>query len=58
MASRDTLIHAVQKDRESAGCPFAGPFISIRLDCVPRTIEHTVHRIRLLWKHELKDLKS
>jgi len=51
MASRDTLIHAVQEDRESAGWPFAGPFISIRFDCVPRTIEHTVHRIRLLWKH-------
>jgi hypothetical protein len=58
MASRDTLIHAVQEDRESAGRPFCWPFISTRLECVPRIIEHTVHRIRLLWKHELKDLKS
>jgi len=31
--------------------------IAIRLDCVPRTIERKVSRIRLLWKHELKDLQ-
>lgn len=30
--------------------------IAGRLDCVPRTIERKVSRIRLLWKHELKDL--
>jgi RNA polymerase sigma factor (sigma-70 family) len=30
--------------------------IAARLDCVPRTIERKVSRIRLLWKHELKDL--
>ena len=30
--------------------------IATRLDCVPRTIERKVSRIRLLWKHE-KDLK-
>jgi len=29
--------------------------IAARLDCVPRTIERKVSRIRLLWKHELKD---
>jgi RNA polymerase sigma factor (sigma-70 family) len=31
--------------------------IAARLDCVPRTIERTVRRIRLLWKHELEDLE-
>jgi RNA polymerase sigma factor (sigma-70 family) len=31
--------------------------IATRLDCVPRTIERKVSRIRMLWKHELKDLK-
>jgi RNA polymerase sigma factor (sigma-70 family) len=31
--------------------------IAARLDCVPRTIERKVRRIRLLWKHELKDLE-
>ncbi len=31
--------------------------IATRLDCVPRTIERKVRRIRLLWKHELKDLE-
>ena len=31
--------------------------IAVRLDCVPRTIERKVSRIRLLWKHELKDLE-
>jgi RNA polymerase sigma factor (sigma-70 family) len=31
--------------------------IAARLDCVPRTIERKVGRIRLLWKHELKDLE-
>src|SRR6516162_8561989 len=29
--------------------------IAARLDCVPRTIERKVSRIRLLWKHELVD---
>jgi RNA polymerase sigma factor (sigma-70 family) len=28
--------------------------IAARLDCVPRTIERKVKRIRLLWKHELE----
>ena len=28
--------------------------IAARLDCVPRTIERKVSRIRLLWKHELE----
>jgi RNA polymerase sigma factor (sigma-70 family) len=31
--------------------------IAARLDCVPRTVERKVRRIRLLWKHELKDLE-
>jgi DNA-directed RNA polymerase specialized sigma24 family protein len=31
--------------------------IAARLDCVARTIERKVSRIRLLWKHELKDLE-
>jgi hypothetical protein len=31
--------------------------IAARLDCVPCTVERKVRRIRLLWKHELKDLK-
>jgi RNA polymerase sigma factor (sigma-70 family) len=31
--------------------------IASRLDCVPRTVERKVRRIRLLWKHELKDLQ-
>ncbi|HZW29275.1 MAG TPA: ECF-type sigma factor [Isosphaeraceae bacterium] len=29
--------------------------IAARLDCVPRTIERKVSRIRLHWKHELED---
>jgi RNA polymerase sigma factor (sigma-70 family) len=29
--------------------------IAERLDCVPRTIERKVSRIRLLWKHELEN---
>lgn len=29
--------------------------IASRLDCVPRTVERKVSRIRLLWKHELED---
>jgi RNA polymerase sigma factor (sigma-70 family) len=29
--------------------------IAARLDCVPRTIERKVSRIRLLWEHELED---
>ncbi len=32
--------------------------IAARLDCVPRTVERKVSRIRLLWKHELKELES
>jgi RNA polymerase sigma factor (sigma-70 family) len=31
--------------------------IAARLDCVPRTIERKVARIRLLWKKELEDLE-
>jgi RNA polymerase sigma factor (sigma-70 family) len=31
--------------------------IASRLDCVPRTVERKVRRIRLLWKHELQDLE-
>jgi hypothetical protein len=30
--------------------------IATQLDCVPRTIERKMSRIRLLWKHELKEL--
>jgi RNA polymerase sigma factor (sigma-70 family) len=32
--------------------------IAARLDCVPRTIERKVSRIRVLWKHELKGLET
>jgi RNA polymerase sigma factor (sigma-70 family) len=32
--------------------------IATRLDCVPRTVERKVSRIRLLWKHELKEVES
>jgi RNA polymerase sigma factor (sigma-70 family) len=31
--------------------------IADQLDCVPRTIERKLSRIRLLWKHELEDLE-
>jgi RNA polymerase sigma factor (sigma-70 family) len=31
--------------------------IAARLDCVSRTVERKVSRIRLLWKHEVKDHK-
>jgi RNA polymerase sigma factor (sigma-70 family) len=31
--------------------------IAARLDCVPRTVERKVSRIRLLWKHEWEDLE-
>jgi RNA polymerase sigma factor (sigma-70 family) len=31
--------------------------IAALLDCVPRTVERKVRRIRLLWKHELKELE-
>jgi RNA polymerase sigma factor (sigma-70 family) len=31
--------------------------IAARLDCVPRTIERKVRRIRTLWQHELEDLR-
>jgi RNA polymerase sigma factor (sigma-70 family) len=37
---------------------FTNEEIAARLDCVPRTIERKVSRIRLLWKHELKDLEE
>ena len=30
--------------------------IASQLDCVPRTIERKMGRIRLLWKHELKEV--
>jgi RNA polymerase sigma factor (sigma-70 family) len=30
--------------------------IAARLDCVPRTVERKVGRIRLLWKNELQDV--
>ena len=36
---------------------FTNEEIAAKLDCVPRTIERKVSRIRLLWKHELKDLE-
>jgi DNA-directed RNA polymerase specialized sigma24 family protein len=36
---------------------FTNEEIAARLDCVPRTVERKVSRIRLLWKHELKDLE-
>jgi len=36
---------------------FTNEEIAARLDCVPRTIERKVSRIRLLWKHELKELE-
>ena len=31
--------------------------IAARLDCVPRTVERKVRRIRLLWRHELQGLE-
>src|SRR4051794_9030525 len=31
--------------------------IAARLDCVPRTVERKISRIRLLWKHELKGVE-
>jgi RNA polymerase sigma factor (sigma-70 family) len=36
---------------------FTNEEIAVRLDCVTRTVERKVHRIRLLWKHELEDLE-
>jgi RNA polymerase sigma factor (sigma-70 family) len=30
--------------------------IATRVDCVPRTVERKLQRIRLLWKHELQEL--
>ena len=32
--------------------------IAARLDCVPRTVERKVSRIRLLWRHELGDRRQ
>ena len=32
--------------------------IAARLDCVPRTVERKVRRIRLLWKHELEETRT
>jgi len=32
--------------------------IATRLDCVPRTVERKLSRIRLLWKNELKELEA
>jgi RNA polymerase sigma factor (sigma-70 family) len=32
--------------------------IAAKLDCVPRTIERKLSRIRLLWKRELQELES
>lgn len=32
--------------------------IAAKLECVPRTVERKVQRIRLLWKDELKDLET
>ena len=37
---------------------FTNEEIAVRLDCVPRTVERKVGRIRLLWKHELKDIET
>jgi RNA polymerase sigma factor (sigma-70 family) len=37
---------------------FTNEEIAARLDCVTRTVERKVSRIRLLWKHELKDIES
>jgi RNA polymerase sigma factor (sigma-70 family) len=31
--------------------------IAARLDCVPRTVERKLRRIRLLWRHELEELE-
>jgi RNA polymerase sigma factor (sigma-70 family) len=31
--------------------------IAARLDCVPRTVERKLRRIRLLWQHELRELE-
>jgi RNA polymerase sigma factor (sigma-70 family) len=35
---------------------FTNEEIAARLDCVPRTVERKVSRIRLLWKQELEEL--
>jgi RNA polymerase sigma factor (sigma-70 family) len=32
--------------------------IAERLDCVPRTVERKLSRIRLLWRHELEELSA
>lgn len=32
--------------------------IARRMDCVPRTIERKISRIRLIWKHELKEIEA
>ena len=36
---------------------FTNEEIASKLDCVLRTVERKVMRIRMLWKHELKDLE-
>ena len=36
---------------------FTNEEIAERLDCVPRTVERKVGRIRLLWKHEMQDVE-
>jgi RNA polymerase sigma factor (sigma-70 family) len=36
---------------------FTNEEIAARLDCVPRTVERKVRRIRLLWQHAWEDLE-
>jgi RNA polymerase sigma factor (sigma-70 family) len=37
---------------------FTNEEIALRLECVPRTIERKMSRIRMLWKHELEELQA
>ena len=37
---------------------FTNEEIAVKLDCVPRTVERKLSRIRMLWKDELKGLDS